>query len=170
MRLWWPIPVAVLALSLSACRTFYVFPPVEVTTESVSPTYRLTIRNGLSEQLTVEPVEGARIEPIELAPGETAEFALAIKRLKVGGSRVPQVVENDFIEVESAGFGSIDLVGDEPDCPGCRSCSLRVDIRHPDWFTAQRRSENVAPAVAVCIAACTDGRVVFRQGPATPEC
>jgi hypothetical protein len=152
-----------------ACRTIYVFPPVEVSTESLSPTYRFTISNGLPGDLTILPSQGSTAEKIVLAPGAATDFARVVKKLKVGGSQVPQVIESDFIEVESSGFGSISLRADEPGCPGCLSCGLRLDVRDPSWFAEQQLRENVSPTAEVCVDECISGRVVFRPGPGS-EC
>ena len=116
-----------LLLTVGACRTYYVFPPVEVTTESLSPTYRLTISNQLTSQLAIEPSEESSAAQIILAPGDSADFTLVVKKLKVGDSQVPQVVEGDFIEVESPGIGGISLQTDEQDCP--RMPELRFTTR-----------------------------------------
>ncbi|NOR40240.1 MAG: hypothetical protein GQ537_03415 [Gammaproteobacteria bacterium] len=163
------ILAATLLLTIGACRTFYVFPPVEVTTERLSPTYRLTISNNLSGELSIVPSQGSTAEQIILAPGEAADFTLLVKILKVGGSQVPQVIEGDFIEVEGPGFGGISLRADELGCPGCVSCDLRLDVRNSSWFAERQQNENVSPTAEVCVDECQDGRVVFRNGPGS-EC
>jgi hypothetical protein len=165
MRLKVKIMTMAVLLCLVACRTYYVFPPVEVATEDVSPTYRFTILNGLAEQLVVEHVSQNPDDQIILASGHSTDFILVVKKLKVGGSPVAQVVEGGYIHADGTGFGAIGLHLDEPGCPGCTSCKLRLDIRHSNWFVEQRRNENTPPIAKVCITECLEGRVVFRAGP-----
>lgn len=169
MRFGSTILLAALALILGACRTF-VFPPVEVTTEAISPTYRLTIENRLAGNLTVVPTEESSAPKVVRGPGESADFTLVIRRLKVGGSEVPQVIKSDFTETEAAGIGRVRLRADEADCAGCLSCDLLIDVRHQSWFAEQTRTENTPPEAKVCVAECFDGRVVFRLGPEADEC
>ena len=168
MRFHWKILMTALLLIMGACRTYYVFPPVEVTTESLSPAYRLTISNDLTGELAIVPSEESTAERIILAPGASADFTLMVKKLKIGGSQVPQVIEGPFIE-PSAGFGLISLRIDAEDCPFCLKCDLRLDMRSANWFAERRQNENVSPTVKVCVDHCQDGRVVFRQGPGS-EC
>ncbi len=166
--------LVLMCLLIGSCRTYYVFPKVEVTTETLSPPYRLAIQNDLATNLVILPNDGVTgINRIVLPPGERREIvAIAVKKLKVGGNLVPQITEGPYVEVESAGVGSMQLrTTVESACPLCQPCSLRLDVRHPSWFDdSPPQTLPETPRVTVCVSECIEGRVIFRQGPSSAEC
>ena len=165
--------VAAVVLSTGGCRTFYVFPPVDVATEKISPAYRVEIENRLTTDLAVLPSEESRgANRIVLEPGDATELVLVVKKIKVGDNPANQVVDGPYLEVESAGFGAVLLrTSIEEACPFCQPCDLRLDVRDPSWFAGSApQSEDDPPRLKVCVDECVPGRVVFRQGPGSDEC
>ena len=165
--------LAAAMLAAAGCRTYYVFPPVDVATEKISPAYRLKIENRLTTDLAVLPSEEVRgADRIVLKPGDATDLVLVVKNIKVGGNPANQVVDGPYVEVESAGFGAVLLrTSVEEACPFCQPCDLRVDVRDPNWFAEPApRRDNDPPSIKVCVDKCVPGRVVFRKGPESDEC
>ena len=167
--------LAIVAVTiLGACRTYYVFPPVEVTTEQLSPAYQLWIENRLESELAVLPAsDSTDLEQIVLAPGESqSEGTVVVKLLKVGDSPVPQIVTGPYIEVESAGVGALrmEAAADATD-PVPLPCVLRLHVTHASWFDElEPQTSSDPPQLEVCIEECVPGRDVFQQGPGSDEC
>ncbi|MDX1502530.1 MAG: hypothetical protein R3325_09205, partial [Thermoanaerobaculia bacterium] len=167
------LALAVTALAAGGCRTFYVFPPVEVETEEVSAPYRLTVRNDLDLPMQVAPAAGGATTPLDLAPGASKEIGvLQVRRLRVGGNRAHQVVEGPFLSVAGAALGRIEMAADRDDgCPFCQPCDVEIDVADASWFAdTEPRRDAEAPRLTVCVNDCSARRVVFRGGPSTPEC
>lgn len=161
-------------MTAAGCRTYYVFPPVEVTTEKISPAFELWIENGLTTDLAIEPFSDFQdVERIVLEPSAAEGVGtVVVKLLTVGDNPVAQVVEGPYLEVESAGFGVLRLrTTIEAACPFCQPCDLRLDVRNASWFDdTEPQNSSDPPRLEVCITECSASRVVFRQGPASTEC
>ncbi len=163
----------VVALILSGgCREYKVISTVPVSTAGKSPAYDLTIKNDLDTPLVVYSAESESGDPkITLPPGMTSDrLTIEVNKRNIGGSLVPQIVEGPYIGSES-GMGQIQLRRTvDPNCPLCKSCSLRIDVEHESWFDAPPPSVSGNPRLVVCISRCLDGRKVFLKGPASDEC
>jgi len=161
-------------LSALGCRTFYVFTPVDVETEQVSAPYRLTIQNSRDTAIKIVPAEGASgAEEIILGPGRASEVGiLIVKKLKVGGNQVAQVMDGPYLTVAGASLGKIEIVTTlEEDCPFCHPCNLEIDVTDNTWFaTPKRQRSDDAPRLTICVNDCSRRRVTFRDGPSSDEC
>lgn len=167
--------LVVVAMTLvGSCRTYYVFPPVEVTTEQVSPAYQLWIENRLDADLTVLPSsDSVNLQNIVLNPGESQSVGtIVVKRLKVGDSPAPQIVEGPYIEVEAAGVGAIHMqAATEATSPVPLPCDLRLHVSDATWFDElEPQMSSDPPHLRICIDDCVPGRDAFQQGPQANEC
>lgn len=161
-------------LSALSCRTFYVFPPVDVETEQVSAPYRLTIQNSRDAAIKIVPTEEARdAKAIILAPGRASEVGtMIVKKLKVGGNPVAQIMDGPYLTVAGASLGKIEILTTvEDDCPFCHPCNLEIDVTDGSWFaTPKRQRSDDAPRLTICVNDCSRRRVTFRAGPSSDEC
>lgn len=157
---------------LPGCATYYVFLPVEVTTERVSPVYRLTLINQLETVVSVVPTSVSNdMGEIAIPPGEShAVVTVLVKQLRVGGNRVNQITEGPYIEVQGAGVARMSL-RTLVDRPPRKSCDLQLDLRSDSWFDATEPVRSAEPPVLlVCVAECIVNREIFGNGPQSREC
>lgn len=168
--------IAIIAIGflLAGCAEYYVFPAVEVQTEQVSPTYNLKIKNDLDTTLLVksdaerEDVDDVPIEPRMKGGG----FLISVKKLKLGNSRAPQIIEGPFVEADSSGGARVKLRISVKGMPSfSEPCDLKLDLEHESWFANTKPSKsNRPPELLVCVTECSAERIIFETGPETVEC
>jgi len=125
------LTVALLA-TLAGCTT-YVFMPVEVTYEKVSPPYVVSIVNETGNAFDVRPSRtgtSAGYAATRVPPGGSFKAILQLRRFKVGtGSTVAgaQVLENPYFEQAGADQVELRLAQGDP-------YSIFIAIQDPSWF------------------------------------
>lgn len=121
-----------LAATIAACKS-YVFIPVDVTYEKLSPPYVVSIVNATGAPFDVLPSstgKRAGYATIRVPPGQSFKAILQLRRFTVGAeSTVPgaQVLDNPYFEHSPPDRAELRLVQNDPH-------SLLIAIRHPSWF------------------------------------
>jgi hypothetical protein len=120
------LTVALLA-TLAGCTT-YVFIPVDVTYEKVSPPYVVSVVNETGSAFDVYPTRAGT--SAGYAAGDTFKAVLQLRRFTVGaGSAVrgAQVLDNPYFEQAGADKVEMRLVQGDP-------YSIFIAIQDPSWF------------------------------------
>lgn len=124
--------LAFLAVALSACTT-YVFLPVDVAYDKLSPPYVVSFVNETGTPFEVRPSSAgaqAGYTNQRVAPGESFKAILQLRRFTVGkGSSVAgaQVIDGPFFEQSPPDKAEIRFVQGDPR-------SMFIALRHPSWF------------------------------------
>lgn len=124
--------LALLALTLGACTT-YVFLPVDVAYDKLSPPYVVSFVNETGTPFEVRPSStGTRAgySNVRVAPGESFKAILQLRRFTVGkGSSVAgaQVIDGPFFEQSPPDKAEIRFVQGDPR-------SMFIALSHPSWF------------------------------------
>ena len=131
--------LALIAFALGACTT-YVFLPVDVAYDKLSPPYVVSFVNETGAPFEVRPSStGAQAgyANVLVAPGESFKAILQLRRFTVGkGSSVPgaQVIDGPFFEQSPPDKAEIRFVQGDPR-------SMFISLRHPSWFEGYVRQD-----------------------------
>ncbi len=124
-------------LALGACTT-YVFLPVDVAYDKLSPPYVVSFVNETGAPFEVRPSSAgaqAGYTNVRVAPGENFRAILQLRRFTVGkGSSVTgaQVIDGPFFEQSPPDKAEIRFVQGDPR-------SMFIALRHPSWFEQYAR-------------------------------
>jgi hypothetical protein len=155
---------ALLALvaTIAACKS-YIFLPVDVAYEKLSPPYVVSIGNETGAPFEVRPSRAganAGYAVVRVPAGGTFKAILQLRRLTVGaGSSVAgaQVLDNPYFEQAGADQAELHLVQGDPH-------SLLIAIQHPSWFDEYVRQD--AAPVELSVRLREFSRVpLFPRGP-----
>jgi hypothetical protein len=136
---------AVVAL-LAGCT--YVFLPVDVHYDKLSPPYVLKLVNDTNAPVDVLPTrEGAKAghPRVTVKPGDSFSAVVQLRRFTVGaGSSVhgAQLVETPYVQHVSANLAEMSLEQARPRW-------LRLSLGHPSWFDAYSRTERMPAQLIV---------------------
>lgn len=158
------VALALLAftLAIGACTT-YVFLPVDVSYDKLSPPYVVSFVNETGAPFEVRPSStGARAgyTNMRVAPGESFKAILQLRRFTVGkGSSVAgaQVVDGPFFEQSPPDKAEIRFVQGEPH-------SMFIALQHPSWFDEYAQPA-AAPAELVVPVRAFSLTPLFPRGP-----
>jgi len=150
------------ALAIAAC-TNYVFLPVDVAYDKLSPPYVVSFVNQTGAPFEVRPSgTGARAgyTNVSVAPGESFKAILQLRRFTVGkGSSVAgaQVIDGPFFEHSPPDKAEIRFLQGDPR-------SIFIALQHPSWFDEYSRPaaapvELIVPVRAFALAP------LFPRGP-----
>ena len=118
--------------ALSACKT-YIFLPVDVTYEKLSPPYVVSFVNETGSPFEVLPSSfGARTghPNVRVAPGDSFKAILQLRRFTVGtGSSVAgaQVIDGPYFEHSPPDKAEIRF-------RQAQTRSMLLALQHPSWF------------------------------------
>jgi len=153
-----------LAATIAACKS-YVFLPVDVVYEKLSPPYVVSIVNDTGAPFDVLPSstgKRAGYATARVQPGEKFKVILQLRRFTVGaGSSVAgaQVLDNPYFEHAPPDKAELRLVQADP-------YSLFIAIQHPSWFDEYVKSD--AAPVELVVHLREFSRVpLFPKGPTT---
>jgi hypothetical protein len=157
-------------LILSNCYKQYYF-PVEIAEITVSPVYRLEIKNDSTQLLIFQPRTGAgeNVEEKKISVGDSFTTLLQIKKIKVGDTTTREVVNGPYIDSGRLGADTADLR--YKDSRGSRD--LVIDLKSDFWFKAYETSGlNEEPRPRILKVNLTDQNLSkpkwFRKGPDHP--
>lgn len=157
-------------LILSGCYKQHYF-PVEIAELTVSPAYRLEIKNDTSQLLIFLPRNGedAKVEEKKISVGMSFSTLLQIKKIIVGGTQTREVVAGPYIDSGRLG----------PDTGALRYKDSRrtrdfaIDLKSDLWFKAYETIRlNEKPLPKTLKVLLTDQNLSklkwFREGPDHP--
>ena len=151
-----------LLASVAACKS-YMFMPVDVTYEKLSPPYVVHILNDMSAPFEVQPSStGARAgyPPVRVTPGESFKAILQLRRFTVGvGSSVAgaQVLDNPYFEQAGPDKAALRLTQGN-------TYSIFVAIQDAAWFDGYERPD--AAPVEIPVRLREFSRVpLYQRGP-----
>lgn len=154
--------LALLAVALSACTT-YVFLPVDVAYDKLSPPYVVSFVNETGAPFEVRPSSAgaqAGYTNVRVAPGESFKAILQLRRFTVGkGSSVAgaQVIDGPFFEQSPPDKAEIRFVQGDPR-------SMFIALQHPSWFDEYSRPD-AAPKELVVPLRAFSLTPLFPRGP-----
>ena len=154
--------LALLLLALASCRS-YVFLPVDVAYEKISPPYVLSFVNETGAAFEVRPSESGRhagYPSVQVPPGGDFRALLQLRRFTVGsGSAVAgaQVYASPYFEQAGADQAEVIFFQRE-------QRSQLVSLAHPSWFDEY---EQPSPSARVLVVTLKDFPLVplFPRGP-----
>jgi len=161
-RAWACCALLALAAALAACRS-YVFLPVDVAYEKLSPPYVVSIVNDTGAPLEVLPSStGTRAgyAGVRVPAGGSFKAILQLRSVSVGaGSSVAgaQVLDNPYFEHAPPDKAEMRLKQGDPH-------SLLIAIHDPSWFSEYQKSE-AAPIELVIPLRRFSRAPLFPQGP-----
>ena len=157
-------------LILSGCYKQYYF-PVEVAELTVSPAYRLEIKNDTTQLLIFLPGDGAdpKVEEKKISVGMSFSTLLQIKKVIVGGTQTREAVAGPYIDSGRLGPDTADLRYKD----SRRTRDFVIDLKSDLWFKAYettRLDEKPQPKTLKVLL--TDQNLSkpkwFREGPDHP--
>lgn len=154
--------LALLLLALASCRS-YVFLPVEVAYEKVSPPYVVSFVNGTGATFEIRPSVSGReagYASVSVPPGGYFRAFLQVRRFTVGGGSSvvgAQVYASPYVEQAGADQAEIIFFQGE-------QRSQLISLAHPSWFEEYEQQE---PAPKVLSVTLRDFSLVplFPRGP-----
>ncbi len=159
--------LALLALlALGACTT-YVFLPVDVAYDNLSPPYVVSFVNETGAPFEVRPSSAgaqAGYTNVRVAPGESFKAILQLRRFTVGkGSAVAgaQVIDGPFFEQSPPDKAEIRFVQGAPR-------SMFIALRHPSWFEEYSQPEATPKVLVVPLRVFTPAPLFPRGPPGGP--
>ena len=157
-------------LILSSCYKQYYF-PVEVAEVTVSPVYRLEIKNDTTQLLTFLPRDGAdaKVEEKKISVGMSFSTLLQIKKVIVGGTQTREVIAGPYIDSGRLGPDTADLRYKD----SRRTRDFIIDLKSDLWFKAYETIRlNQKPLPRTLKVQLTDQNLSkpkwFREGPDHP--
>lgn len=141
--------LALLLLALVSCRS-YVFLPVDVAYEKVSPPHVVSFVNATGAAFEVRPSESGRqagYASVSVPPGGDFRTLLQLRRFTVGsGSSVPgaQVFASPYFEQSGADQAEVIFFQGE-------QRSQLVSLAHPSWFDEYEQQAPVPRVLAVTL-------------------
>jgi len=136
-----------LTWAVAACKS-YVFLPVEVAYEKLSPPYVVQFVNLTGTPFDVLPTKTGVdvLQPkVTVPPGGTFSAILQLRRIRVGAGSVvrgAQVVDSPFFEQAGADRAEVRFVQGDPH-------SLLIALQHESWFTPYERHDAVPVTLVV---------------------
>ncbi len=137
------------AVAISACKT-YVFLPIDVSYEQLSPPYVVRIVNETGAPFYVRPSStGTRAgyATVRVQPAESFKAILQLRRFTVGtGSSVPgaQVLDNPYFEHSPPDMAELRFTQSDPH-------SLLISIQSPTWFDKYVKSDAMPDELVVSL-------------------
>jgi len=157
-------------LIMSGCYKQYYF-PVEVAELTVSPAYRLEIKNNTTQLLIFLPRDGAdeKVEEQKISVGMSFSTLLQIKKIIVGDTQTREVVAGPYIDSGRLGPDTADLRYKD----SRRTRDFAIDLKSDLWFKAYDTIRlNEKPLPKTLKIQLTDQNLSkpkwFREGPAHP--
>ncbi len=161
-RAWATLALIAIAATVTACRS-YVYMPVDVTYEKLSPPYVVSIVNDTGAPFDVLPSstgKRAGFPAVRVAPGGNFRAILQLRRFTVGaGSQVPgaQVLDNPYFEHAPPNQAELRLMQNDPH-------SLLIAVRHPAWFDEYVSQHATPPELMVPLREFSRAPL-FQRGP-----
>ncbi len=131
--------VAFALLGLAACRS-YVFLPVDVAYEKLSPPYVVSFVNRTGAPFDVLPSSTGQqrgYASVSVPPGGSFRAILQLRRFSVGtGSSVQgaQVLDSPYFEQAMADKAEVRFQQTEPR-------SILIALQHPSWFSEYEKAD-----------------------------
>lgn len=143
--------LALLALAggVTACKS-YVFLPVDVIYEKLSPPYVVSFVNQTGAPFNVLPTKTGKEagqQKVTVPPGGTFAAILQLRRITVGADsavRGVQVVDGPYFEQGGPDKAEVRFIQGEPR-------SLLVALQHETWFTLYERPDAVPVTLVVSL-------------------
>ena len=138
-----------LAGFLAACKS-YIFLPVDVAYEKLSPPYIVDFVNQTGSPFDVLPSSTGKLAgfaPVSVMPGQSFRAILQLRRITVGaGSTVvgAQVVDSPYFEQSPPDKAEVRFVQGDPR-------SKLIALQHPSWFTEYERTDAMPLVLAVTL-------------------
>ena len=157
-------------LTLNGCFKQYYF-PVEIAELTVSPPYRLEIKNDTTQLITFLPRDSTdeNVEEKEIPVGDNFSTLLQVKKIIVGGTQTREIVTGPYIDSGRLGPDTADLRYKD----SRRTRDLVIDLKSDLWFVEySTRRMNEKPLPKTLEIRLTDENLSkpkwFRKGPDHP--